>query len=235
MIAVAGLTKVYGAGAAAVVALDGVSLVIEAGEFVAVMGPSGSGKSTFLSILGLLEVPTSGSYLLEGREVSRLNEEERALLRNRKFGFVFQTFNLLPRYTILRNVELPLVYAGVAPGERRARARALLERLGLGHRLDHRPAELSGGEQQRAAIARALVNDPEIILADEPTGNLDSRATREVMEIFRALHAAGKTVVLVTHEQEVAAYAARVVFFRDGRISGEVRRNEVPGPGAPRC
>lgn len=221
MIRVEGLTKIYGHGETAVTALNNVTLAIKSGEFVAVMGPSGSGKSTFLSLLGCLERPTAGRYYLEGREVSSLSEDELAALRNRRFGFVFQSFNLLPRSDILRNVELPLIYAGVPRRERRERAAAMLARVGLGHRLRARPPNLSGGEQQRVAIARALVNDPAVILADEPTGNLDSRTSHEIMELFRELHAEGRTIVMVTHDPEMARYARRIIYFRDGTVVRE--------------
>lgn len=221
MIVVDGLTKVYGSGQAAVTALRGVTLAIGTGEFVAVMGPSGSGKSTFLSVLGCLERPTAGRYYLDGRDVNALDEDKRAVLRREHFGFVFQTFNLLPRYNILRNVELPLIYAGVGRKERRERAAVLLERVGLGHRLKHKPPELSGGEQQRVAIARALVNDPAVLLADEPTGNLDSRTSYEIMEMFKELHAEGRTIVLVTHEPDIARYAGRILYFLDGAVVRE--------------
>lgn len=221
MIRVSGLTKVYGSGEAAVEALKGVTLEIPDGDFVAIMGASGSGKSTFLSILGCLERPTAGSYFLDGRDINSLEEEELAELRNRELGFVFQSFNLLPRHDVMRNVELPLVYAGVPRRERREKAARLLERVGLGHRLRHKPAALSGGEQQRVAIARALANDPRVVLADEPTGNLDTRSGREIMEIFRQMHQAGKTIVLVTHDPEIARCARRILHFRDGEIVGE--------------
>lgn len=221
MIRVIGLTKTYGSGAAAVNALTNVTLEIREGEFVAIMGPSGSGKSTFLSVLGCLESPTGGEYYLDGRNVSALDEDELALVRNRKLGFVFQSFNLLPRHNILRNVELPLVYTGVPPKERRERATKLLEKVGLSQRLRHKPTELSGGEQQRVAIARAVVNNPMVIFADEPTGNLDTRSSREIMGLFQELHTAGGTIVLVTHELEVARYAGRILYFRDGAVVGE--------------
>ncbi|WP_334110441.1 ABC transporter ATP-binding protein [Thermodesulfitimonas autotrophica] len=221
MIRVEGLTKIYGHGEAAVKALDNVTLEIKTGEFVAVMGPSGSGKSTFLSILGCLERPTAGKYYFDGREVTSLDEDELAALRNEKIGFVFQTFNLLPRFDVLRNVELPLIYAGVPQKERRERATALLRRVGLEHRLYYKPPNISGGEQQRVAIARALVNDPAVILADEPTGNLDSRRSHEIMAIFQELHAEGRTIVMVTHEPDIAAYAQRILHFLDGVVVRE--------------
>ncbi|MGQ9712719.1 MAG: ABC transporter ATP-binding protein [Desulfotomaculales bacterium] len=225
MIAVEGLSKVYGHGPARVTALDNVTLEIKTGEFVAVMGPSGSGKSTFLNVLGCLERPSAGRYFLDGRDVTSLDEDELADLRNRRLGFVFQTFNLLPRYDVLHNVELPLIYAGVPRKERQERAKAIIERLGLGHRLKHRPPALSGGEQQRVAIARALVNNPALILADEPTGNLDSRNSHEIMALFRELHAEGRTIVMVTHEPDIAHYAGRILYFLDGAV---VREEAVP-------
>lgn len=221
MIRVEGLTKIYGHGPTAVTALNNVSLEIKTGEFVAVMGPSGSGKSTFLNVLGCLERVTAGRYYLNEREVSALDEDELASLRNQQFGFVFQTFNLLPRHNILRNVELPLIYAGTPGKERRERAAALLARVGLGHRLKHKPPALSGGEQQRVAIARALINNPAVILADEPTGNLDSKTSYEIMGLFLELHAEGRTIVMVTHEPDIARYAERVLHFLDGAVVRE--------------
>ena len=227
MISVSGLTKVFGSGDAAVHALRGVDLEISEGDFVAVMGPSGSGKSTFLSILGCLERPSAGEYYLDGRDVNSLEDDELADLRNRKLGFVFQSFNLLPRHNVLRNVEMPLIYAGVPGDERRKRAQELLEQVGLGHRLTHKPAELSGGEQQRVAIARALANNPLVIFADEPTGNLDSKSSLEIMELFQKMHRAGRTIVMVTHEPVIAAYARRVICFRDGKIVREEAKDEL--------
>ena len=227
MISVSGLTKVFGSGDAAVHALRGVDLEIPEGDFVAVMGPSGSGKSTFLSILGCLERPSSGEYYLDGRDVNSLEDDELADLRNKKLGFVFQSFNLLPRHNVLRNVEMPLIYAGVPGDERRKRAQELLEQVGLGHRLTHKPAELSGGEQQRVAIARALANNPLVIFADEPTGNLDTKSSLEIMEIFQKMHRAGRTIVMVTHEPDIAAYARRVIHFRDGEIVREEAKDEL--------
>ncbi len=221
MIRVVDLKKTYGSGAAAVTALAGVTLEIKTGEFVAVMGPSGSGKSTFLSLLGCLERPSGGAYYLDGRDVGSFDEEELAELRNRKFGFVFQSFNLLPRYDILRNVELPMIYAGLPRRERRERAAKLLEMVGLQHRLKHKPPELSGGEQQRVAIARALANDPQVVFADEPTGNLDTRSSHEIMGIFKEMHRSGRTIVLVTHEPDIARYAGRILYFRDGSLIRE--------------
>lgn len=227
MIRVAGLTKVFGRGDAAVEALRGVTLEIPEGDFVAIMGPSGSGKSTFLSILGCLERSTAGEYYLNDRDVNSLEDDELADLRNRRLGFVFQSYNLLPRHDVLRNVEIPLVYGGAPRGERRERAEMLLKQVGLGHRLTHKPAELSGGEQQRVAIARSLANNPLVILADEPTGNLDSKASQEIMGIFQKMHQAQRTIVLVTHEPEIAAYARRVLYFRDGEIVREEVNDEL--------
>ncbi|MEW6181807.1 MAG: ABC transporter ATP-binding protein [Bacillota bacterium] len=221
MIKVEGLSKVYGLGETAVTALKDVTQEIKTGEFVSVMGPSGSGKSTFLSVLGCLEQPTGGRYLFDGRDVNSMSDDELAHLRNKQIGFIFQTFNLLPRQNICRNVELPLVYAGVPRKERRERAEVLLKRVGLGHRLRHKPTALSGGEQQRVAIARALVNDPAVILADEPTGNLDSRSTGEILSLFTELHVEGRTIILITHEPDVARYAGRVLYFLDGAIVKE--------------
>ena len=202
-------------GSELILALRGVTLDIHRNEYVAIMGPSGSGKSTLMNVLGCLDTPTAGEYWLSGEEVSRLSDDALARVRNREIGFVFQTFNLLPRATSLHNVELPLVYAGVRGRERAA---AALERGGLGNRMDHRPNELSGGQRQRVAIARALVNQPSILLADEPTGNLDSVTSQEIMEVFATLHAAGQTVIMVTHEADIAAHAARVVVLRDGWV-----------------
>jgi putative ABC transport system ATP-binding protein len=213
-----GLTKTYAMGGEAVHALDGVSLDIEAGEFVAIMGASGSGKSTLMNILGCLDRPDSGQYRLAGEAVESLDGDALARVRNRRIGFVFQQFNLLPRTTAQENVELPLVYAGVPTAERQARAREALQRVGLGPRIGHTPAELSGGQQQRVAIARALVNKPSLILADEPTGALDTHTSEEVMRLLAELNQQGITVVIVTHEHEVAAWARRRLVFRDGRV-----------------
>jgi putative ABC transport system ATP-binding protein len=215
------LRKTYDLGAAAVHALDGVSVEIRRGEYVAIMGPSGSGKSTLMNLIGCLDVPSSGQYFLRGQEVSRMSEDELAEVRNREIGFVFQTFHLLPRQTALRNVELPLVYAGVRAAVRHERALQLLKLVGLDKRADHKPNELSGGERQRVAIARALVNEPALLLADEPTGNLDSRTGKEILELFDQLHQRGHTIILVTHDPEVGKRAARVVRVRDGRLESD--------------
>ncbi|HVT22452.1 MAG TPA: ABC transporter ATP-binding protein [Mycobacteriales bacterium] len=210
--------KTYRSGALEVEALRGVTLSIEQGEYVAVMGPSGSGKSTLMHILGCLDVPTSGSYRIAGEPVDDMDEVRLAEVRNRRIGFVFQQFNLLPSLSALRNVELPLVYAGVSPHERRDRALTALAKVGLADRVQHRPGELSGGQQQRVAVARALVTEPDLVLADEPTGNLDSTSSADVLSLFQELHQAGRTIVLITHEAEVAAAAQRVVQIRDGRL-----------------
>lgn len=213
-----GIKKIYANGDIQVAALDGVSLHVGSNEFVAIMGPSGSGKSTMMNILGCLDTPTEGEYYLDGTDVAKVSGDDLAVIRNSKIGFVFQGFNLLARTTALENVELPLLYAGIGSKDRRARAVAALESVGLGDRVHHRPKELSGGQQQRVAIARALVSNPSIILADEPTGNLDSRSSEEVMAIFQRLHAAGNTIVIVTHESEIAEFTQRIVRFRDGHI-----------------
>jgi putative ABC transport system ATP-binding protein len=214
--------KTYATGTLEVEALRGVSLTIGQGEFVAVAGPSGSGKSTLMHILGCLDVPTSGTYQLAGGDVGELTESHLANIRNRRIGFVFQQFNLLASMTALRNVELPLAYAGVPRAERRRRAAAALDRVGLADRLEHRPGELSGGQQQRVAVARALVTDPALLLADEPTGNLDSASSADVLDLFTQLHTAGRTIVLITHEPDVAARAQRTVLIRDGVLAGGV-------------
>ena len=215
--------KTYSSGSIEFEALRGIDLSIDDGEYVAVMGPSGSGKSTIMNVLGCLDTLTRGEYRLAGTDVEELDEEALATIRNRRIGFVFQQFNLLPSLSALRNVELPLVYAGVHRDERRERATAALGRVGLGSRLDNRPGELSGGQQQRVAVARALVSEPTMILADEPTGNLDSVSTSDVLGLFDELHDAGRTIVLITHEAEVARRARRVIHVRDGLIQGEER------------
>jgi putative ABC transport system ATP-binding protein len=213
------LTRDYVMGTETVRALRGVSLDIHPNEYVAIMGPSGSGKSTLMNLIGCLDTPTAGEYWLNGEEVSRLSDNALAAVRNREIGFVFQTFNLLARATALHNVELPLVYGGVSAAERRARAVRALGAVGLGDRMGHRPNELSGGQRQRVAIARALVNQPAILLADEPTGNLDSTTSEEIMRLFGELHANGQTVIMVTHEPDIAAYAERVIVLRDGQVA----------------
>jgi len=221
VLALTDVRKTYRTGTIEVEALRGITLRIAAGEFVAIMGPSGSGKSTLMHILGCLDVPTSGDYQLAGEHVGDMDEAELAQVRNRRIGFVFQQFNLLPSLTAWRNVELPLTYAGLAPAERKERAMAALERVDLGDRVEHRPGELSGGQQQRVAVARALVTDPALILADEPTGNLDSTSSADVLGLFAELHDAGRTVVLITHEADIASTAQRVVHIRDGLLQAD--------------
>jgi len=224
------VTKTYEMGAETIVhALDGVSLSIEAGEYVAIMGPSGSGKSTLMNLIGCLDTPSTGSYVLKGREISAMNDDELAQIRNKEIGFIFQTFNLLPRADAVQNVELPLVYSGLPRKERKARAEKSLDAVGLGSRKHHRPNEMSGGQRQRVAIARALVNDPSILLADEPTGNLDSKTGEEILALMDDLHRGGNTIILVTHEDELAQHAARVVRLRDGKIVSDVRNHPVAG------
>jgi len=223
VVAVHGITKSYRMGKDNIVhALRGADLEVEAGEFVALMGPSGSGKSTMMNVLGCLDVPDEGSYILSGHDVGKLSDDELAAIRNRYIGFVFQTFNLLPRLTAIENVELPLIYGGSRSG-RKERALAALRAVGLGDRVHHRPAELSGGQQQRVAIARALLNEPTMVLADEPTGNLDSHSTAEILAIFQRLNDAGKTVVMVTHEPDVAEHCKRIVRMRDGKVFADER------------
>jgi putative ABC transport system ATP-binding protein len=218
------LWKTYVMGGEEIHALRGVSVEIDRGEYVAIMGPSGSGKSTLMNLVGCLDTPSKGSYLLNAKEVASMNDDELARIRNEEIGFVFQTFNLLPRATALHNVELPLIYAGMPSKERQERAKQALEKVELMPRATHRPNELSGGQRQRVAIARALVNNPSILLADEPTGNLDSKTGNEIMGVFERLHSAGNTIILVTHEADIAAYAHRVVSIRDGQIEKDVRR-----------
>jgi len=218
------LTREYDMGSELVRALRGVSVQIRKNEYVAVMGPSGSGKSTLMNLIGCLDTPTSGEYWLNGQKVSDLADDELARIRNKEIGFVFQTFNLLPRADALHNVELPLIYAGLSARARRARAAQALARVGLADRMDHKPNELSGGQRQRVAIARALVNEPSILLADEPTGNLDSATSTEIMGVFAELHRQGQTVVMVTHEQDIAAHAARVITLRDGLVATDQAR-----------
>jgi putative ABC transport system ATP-binding protein len=221
------ITKIYQMGELQVAALKGISLRVDAGEMVAIMGASGSGKSTMLNLIGTLDRPSAGRYLLDGEAVESLDEEALSALRNRKIGFVFQSFNLLPRDTALENVELPMVYAHVRMGERRRRAELALRRVGLGDRMDHLPNQLSGGQQQRVSIARALVNDPVLLLADEPTGALDSATTQQVMELFVDLHRQGMTIVVVTHDPNIARFAERVVTFKDGLIVSDERNARV--------
>ena len=221
------VTKTYGEGDTAVHALAGVSVAIQRGDFVAIMGASGSGKSTLMNILGCLDLPSTGRYLLDGVDVQGLDDEQLAEVRNRKIGFVFQSFNLIPRTTALANVELPLVYAGVKKAERRRRALDALEAVGLSERLDHTPAQLSGGQQQRVAVARAIATNPAMILADEPTGNLDSHSTEEVLDLFSELNREGRTVVLITHEPDVAARCRRVIKLRDGKILEDTRQRDL--------
>lgn len=218
MIKIENLDKVYKNGAIELRALKNVNLTIDNNEFVSIMGPSGSGKSTFMNVLGCLDSITCGTYLLDGVNVADLKEDELAVIRNKKIGFVFQSFNLLPRISTLKNVELPMMYANISPKERREKAIEVLEKVGLGDRLEHKPNELSGGQRQRVAIARALVNSPSILLADEPTGNLDSKSGDEVMDIFQQLNNEGVTIVLVTHELEIAEFSKRIVVFKDGEI-----------------
>ncbi|MBH0332841.1 macrolide ABC transporter ATP-binding protein [Brevibacillus brevis] len=226
MLNIEGLTKQYKTDELELFALQNINIHVAQGEFVAIVGPSGSGKSTFMNMLGCLDRPTSGSYVLDGIDVTQLKDSGLAQVRNQKIGFVFQSFHLLPRATSLRNVELPMMYAGVGMIERKKRAKAALQRVGLAQRMDHKPTQLSGGQRQRVAIARALVNQPAILLADEPTGNLDSRSSIEIMAIFQELHAQGVTILLVTHEADIAQHAERVITFRDGHIIRDERVEE---------
>ena len=218
------LWKTYVMGSEEIHALRGVTMQIERGEYVAIMGPSGSGKSTLMNLIGCLDTPSKGSYLLNGKQVGQMNDDELAHIRNQEIGFVFQTFNLLPRATALHNVELPLVYAGIPSAERQKQAKAALDRVELSDRMLHRPNQLSGGQRQRVAVARALVNNPSILLADEPTGNLDSKTGNEIMGLFSRLHQAGNTIILVTHEADIAAHAHRIIHIRDGQVEDDVRR-----------
>ena len=218
------IRKIYGRGDAEVRALDGVDLTVEDGEYIAIMGASGSGKSTLMNIVGALDVATSGRYLLDGLDVSYLNDDQLSVVRNHRIGFIFQAFNLIPRTTALANVELPLSYRGVKGGERRQRAKEALASVGLAERMDHKPNELSGGQQQRVAVARALVTQPSLLLADEPTGNLDSKSTAEVLTLLDEVHAQGRTIMIITHEDEVASHAQRIVTMVDGRIASDVKR-----------
>src|SRR5512142_2836298 len=231
------LTKVYGEGDASVVALNGVSLQIAAGEFMAIMGPSGSGKSTLMHILGCLSRPTSGRYILDAQDVSDLGNRELAAIRNRKIGFVFQAYNLLPRTTAMRNVELPLLYNRMqrrTPQENEALARDILQKVGLGDRMDHQPQELSGGQQQRVAIARALVNNPVMLIADEPTGNLDSHSGADIMTLMHAIHQQGATIVIVTHDPKIAAHTQRTIELRDGQVDKVIHNRHTPESNPPR-
>jgi len=224
LINITGITRDFQLGSETVHVLKGIDLKIEKGEYVALMGPSGSGKSTLMNLLGCLDTPTSGQYILNGKNVSDMHDDELAEIRNKEIGFVFQTFNLLPRTTALDNVALPMIYAGHSKDERRTRATEVLKQVNLSDRMDHQPNQLSGGQRQRVAIARALVNKPSIILADEPTGNLDSKTSVEIMNLFGEIHNSGNTVILVTHEEDIAAYAKRVIRLRDGLIESDTQR-----------
>lgn len=227
IIDIKGITRNFPLGVEIIKVLKGIDLIINKGEYVALMGPSGSGKSTLMNILGCLDTPTSGSYILNGKDVSKMADDELAGIRNKEIGFVFQTFNLMPRTTALDNVALPMVYAGFKKQERDARATEVLKQVGLGDRMDHKPNQLSGGQRQRVAVARALVNHPSIILADEPTGNLDTKTSIEIMNLFNDIHANGNTVILVTHEEDIAAHAHRIIRLRDGLIESD---NINPNP-----
>lgn len=221
------ISRVYHMGSETIHALKSVSISINKGEYVAFMGPSGSGKSTLMNIVGCLDTPTGGQYILNGKDVSNMSDNELAEVRNKEIGFVFQTFNLLPRQSSLENVALPLIYAGYSKSQREERAQRALESVGLGNRSGHKPNELSGGQRQRVAIARALINNPSIILADEPTGNLDTKTSYEIMELFENLHAKGNTIIMVTHEEDIAKYAHRIVRLRDGLIESDIINNDV--------
>ena len=223
IIEIKGITRNFSLGSEVVYVLKGIDLSIAQGDYVALMGPSGSGKSTLMNLLGCLDIPTSGNYILNGKDVSQMSDDELAGIRNKEIGFVFQTFNLLPRTTALDNVALPMVYAGFNKSDRHKRASEVLGQVGLGDRMDHHPNQLSGGQRQRVAVARALVNNPSIILADEPTGNLDTKTSVEIMQLFDAIHANGNTVILVTHEEDIAAHAHRIIRLRDGVIESDER------------
>ncbi|MEN8376334.1 MAG: ABC transporter ATP-binding protein [Gemmatimonadota bacterium] len=227
-----GLTKDYVLGAETVHALRGVDMDVQRNEYLAIMGPSGSGKSTFMNLIGCLDTPTAGEYWLNGEAVAGKDDDQLAHIRNRLIGFVFQTFNLLPRASALHNVELPLIYAGVSASVRKARAADILDKVGLGDRMDHKPTELSGGQRQRVAVARALINDPAILLADEPTGNLDSRTSAEIMHLFGELHEGGQTILIVTHEADIAEYTHRAVLLHDGMIASDQRKTPKRGRAA---
>lgn len=222
------ICKFFDMGNQTIRAVDGVDLEVESNDYVALMGPSGSGKTTFMNIIGCLDTPTSGTYELNGRDVTQLQDSELAHIRNKEIGFVFQTFNLLPRSTAFRNVELPLVYAGVSGARRRERVWEALRSVGLEDRADHRPSELSGGQRQRVAIARALVNNPSILLADEPTGNLDSKTSAEIMDVLTGLHEQGNTIIVVTHEDAISRYSRRIVRMRDGKVDSDSRARSAP-------
>jgi putative ABC transport system ATP-binding protein len=224
LIQITNIKRDFVLGNEVVYVLKGIDLEINKGEYVALMGPSGSGKSTLMNLLGCLDTPTSGSYILNGKDVSKMHDDELAEIRNKEIGFVFQTFNLLPRTTALDNVALPMVYAGFSKSERKVRAEEVLNQVGLADRMDHQPNQLSGGQRQRVAVARALVNSPSIILADEPTGNLDSKTSEEIMKLFGDIHKLGNTVIVVTHEEEVAAYAHRIIRLRDGMIESDISK-----------
>lgn len=221
VIRIEGIKKIYKPGSQPVSALDGIDIIIRENEYVAIMGPSGSGKSTMMNILGCLDTPTEGVYMLNGTDVSKMNDSQLADVRNREIGFVFQSFNLLPKYTAIENVALPLIYSGVTRKEREERARKALEEVGLQQRMEHKPAELSGGQRQRVAVARALINNPSIILADEPTGNLDTKTSIEVMNLFEQIYNNGNTVIVVTHEEDIAMHARRIIRLRDGKIESD--------------
>ncbi|NHM00990.1 ABC transporter ATP-binding protein [Flavobacterium difficile] len=227
IIDIKGITRDFQLGTETVNVLKGIDLLINKGEYVALMGPSGSGKSTLMNILGCLDTPTSGSYILNGKQVSEMHDDELAEIRNKEIGFVFQTFNLMPRTTALDNVALPMVYAGFSKSERDERATEVLTQVGLADRMDHKPNQLSGGQRQRVAVGRALVNKPSIILADEPTGNLDSKTSVEIMKLFGEIHANGNTVILVTHEEDIAAHAHRIIRLRDGIIENDFKNEEI--------